>query len=135
MPMRRVGQILVDLGFINDEQLAALLQEQKRRPDELVGKIAESMGLITDEELSQALAEQMDMQVIRLAEVTIPQETLDLVSEPMATLYRIVPVSFRDDVLTIATSEPQNVQVLDELRATIEEAAGTAPHPQPADGR
>jgi type IV pilus assembly protein PilB len=37
----------------------------------------------------------------------------------MAQMYRIVPISFRDDVLTIAMSEPQKLQVLDELRTFL----------------
>jgi type IV pilus assembly protein PilB len=63
MAIRRIGQILVDLGFINDDQLEMLLEEQEHQPGEKLGKIAEEMGLITDEQLAQALAEQMSLQV------------------------------------------------------------------------
>ena len=44
MAIRRIGQILVDLGYITDDQLEMLLDEQRRRPGELLGKLAESMG-------------------------------------------------------------------------------------------
>ena len=116
MAIRRLGQILVDLGFITDEQLEMLLEEQQQRPGELLGQVAESMGLITDDQLAQALAEQMNMQVVNLADVTIPQEVLNYVTEPMAQLYKIVPISFRDNTLTLAMAEPQKLSVLDELR-------------------
>ena len=86
MAIRRIGQILVDLGFINDEQLEMLLEEQRRRPGELLGKIAEEMGLVTDEQLAQGLAEQMGMQMVSIAEVEIPEEVLEMVTEPMAQL-------------------------------------------------
>ena len=33
MAMRRIGQILVDLGFITDDQLETLLEEQQQRPE------------------------------------------------------------------------------------------------------
>ena len=56
MAIRRIGQILVDLGFITDEQLEMLLEEQEQRPGELLGKIAEEMALITDEQLERGLA-------------------------------------------------------------------------------
>ncbi len=116
MAMRRLGQILVDLGFITDDQLELLVEEQQGRPGELIGKIAESMGLVTDEQVAQALAEQMGLQVISLADTVIAPEVLTQVSEPMANLYRIVPIAFRDDQLTIATNDPQKIQILDELR-------------------
>jgi type IV pilus assembly protein PilB len=119
MAIRRIGQILVDLGFINDDQLEILLDEQQQRPHEMLGRIAEGLNFVTDEQLAQALAEQMGMQAISLGEVVIPPQVLDYVTEPMAQLYRIVPVSFRDDVLTVAMCDPQKLSILDELRTFL----------------
>jgi type IV pilus assembly protein PilB len=119
MAIRRIGQILVDLGFINDEQLEILLDEQQQRPHEMLGRIAESLNFVTDEQLAQALAEQMGMQAMSLGEMTIPPQVLDYVTEPMAQLYRIVPVSFRDDTLTVAMCDPQKLSILDELRTFL----------------
>ena len=56
MAIRRIGQILVDLKFIDAKQLEAVLAEQKRRPDDLFGKIAIEMDLITEDQLAKALA-------------------------------------------------------------------------------
>ncbi|HEY6563112.1 MAG TPA: GspE/PulE family protein, partial [Pirellulaceae bacterium] len=36
--------------------------------------------------------------------------------EPMAQLYQSIPVQFKDNVLTVATSQPQNVSIQDEMR-------------------
>jgi type IV pilus assembly protein PilB len=119
MAIRRIGQILVDLGYITDEQLDQLLAEQRRRPGELLGRLAESMQLITDEQLVEALAEQMAMRVITLSEVKIPSAVIDKITEPMAQLYKIIPIDFRDDTLTIATSEPQKLSIQDELRTLL----------------
>jgi len=118
MALRRIGQILVDLGFISDDQLEILLEEQEKNPGELLGKLAEEMGLITDEQLAQALAEQMGMQVVNLLEGVIVQEVIDLITEPMAQIYRVIPVRFDEDLneLTVATCDPQNLSVQDELR-------------------
>lgn len=116
MAFKRLGQILVDRKFITREQLEMVLDEQRSRPGELLGKIAEGMNLINDEQLVEALAEQMGMPAVALGEITIPTEVLAHVTEPMATLYRIIPLSFRDGVLTIAMCDPQKLQILDELR-------------------
>ena len=34
----------------------------------------------------------------------------------MAQLYQAIPVHFKDNVLTVATSQPQNVALQDEMR-------------------
>lgn len=119
MAIRRIGQILVDLGFISDDQLEMLLEEQQQQPGEKLGKIAEEMGLITEEQVCQALAEQMHMQVINLGETKLTPEVLGEITETMAQLYRVIPITLEDNVLTVATSEPQNLSVQDELRTFL----------------
>lgn len=116
MAIRRIGQILVDLGFITDEQLEMLLEEQEQRPGERLGKIAEDMQLITDDQLAQALAEQMHMQVVNLGEVELDRELIATISDSMAQLYRVIPVLKEDRSLTLATCDPQNLAIQDELR-------------------
>ncbi len=119
MVVRRIGQILVDLGFITDDQLEVILDEQQQRPGALLGKIAEDMGLITDDQLAQALAEQLNMQMVQLADVQLPPDVLEKVTETMAQMYRIVPIQFDGDSLTVATCDPQNLTVQDELRTFL----------------
>ncbi|MEX1041204.1 MAG: ATPase, T2SS/T4P/T4SS family [Pirellulaceae bacterium] len=122
MAVRRLGQILVDLGFISDEQLMLLLEEQEQQAEhQPIGKIAEDMNLITDDQLAQALAEQLHMQVISLDDITIPPTVLALVTEPMAQLYRVIPVSYDEDAnrLVVASCEPQNISTQDELRTFL----------------
>jgi type IV pilus assembly protein PilB len=119
MAIRRIGQILVDLGFLREDRMELLLEEQQQRPGEMFGQIAMSMNLITDDQLAQALAEQMGMQVVSLADQDIPPETLAKITESMAQLYRVIPLKFEDDTLTIAMCDPQKLQILDELRTFL----------------
>ena len=119
MIARRIGQIFVDMGFISDEQLQLLLEEQQQQPGALLGKLAEEMALITDDQLCQALGEQMGMKVVSLAEQQIPPELLERLTETMAQLYRVIPVRFDGQTLTVATCDPQNLTVQDELRTFL----------------
>ena len=96
-----------------------MLEEQQQRPGEMLGQIAISLGLITDDQLAQGLAEQMGMQVVSLSDVVIPPEVLTQVTEPMAQLYRIMPLSFEDNTLTIAMCDPQKLSIIDELRSFL----------------
>ena len=61
MAHRRIGQVLVDMGFITDEQQELLVDEQHEHPGQLLGKVAIDMGLINEEQLAQALAEQLSL--------------------------------------------------------------------------
>jgi type IV pilus assembly protein PilB len=116
MAKRRLGQILVDLGYINEDQLWDILEEQKQSPGEVIGRVAVRMGLVSEVQLSEALAEQWGMQVVNINETTIPAKVLELVPETMASIYKIMPVSLKNNVLTVAMADPQNIAALDDLR-------------------
>jgi type IV pilus assembly protein PilB len=119
MARRRIGQVFVDLGYITDEQLELLVEEQDQRPGQLIGQVAMDMGLLNDEQLAQALAEQLSLRAVALSEVEIPKEALDQVTEPMAQMYKIIPTAFDGDTLTVAMCEPQNIAIQDELRTFL----------------
>jgi len=116
MALRRFGQILVDLKLIDEEQLEVLLEEHQQRHGEKIGETAISMGFINDDQVALALGEQLGLPVIGLTDLTIPPEVLSQITEPMAQIYKVIPVSFRNDILTLAMCDPQNITVLDELR-------------------
>jgi len=119
MALKRLGQILIDLGFIDEIQLAAMQEEQSLRGGELIGKVGLSLGYFTDEQLGEALAEQWGTTFVTLYDRTIEPDVLAVISEPMAQLYRVVPLDLKNDRLTIASSEPQKIQIADELRTLL----------------
>jgi type IV pilus assembly protein PilB len=119
MAQRRIGQILVDLGYVSDDQLELLLEEQQQRTGQLLGQVAQDMGLINDDQLAQALAEQLHLRVVTVTDLTIDPKVIDMVTEPMAQMYRIIPTEFDGNTLTVAMCDPQNLGVQDELRTFL----------------
>ncbi len=119
MAHRRFGQILVDLGYLTEDQLWDVLEAKKQGQGELTGQIAIAMGFITEAQVTEALAEQWGMPVVNLAETTIPAKALELVPQTMADVYKIIPISLKDNVLTVAMADPQNLGALDDLRSML----------------
>ena len=115
---RRLGTIMVDMGYLDEEALWKVLEEQKRSGTELLGKVAVRLGLVKEDQVLKALGEQLGMKVMKLADVTIPAEMTELVGESMATAYKVVPISQnkKDKSVTVAMAEPQNPSTLDSLR-------------------
>jgi len=119
MALKRLGQILLDLGLCDEQQLAVMLEEQQSRGGELLGKVGLSLGFFSEDQLGEALAEQWNTTFVTLYDRTIAPEVLKLVSEPMAQLYRVIPLELSGERLTVATAEPQKIQVADELRTFL----------------
>ena len=119
MALKKLGQILLDLGLVDDVQLESMLEEQKTREGQLLGKIGLQLEYYSDEQLGEALAEQWNTEFITLEGRKIPAEVLQLVSNTMAQLYRIVPVELNGEMLTIASYEPQKLHIADELKVLL----------------
>ncbi len=107
---------MVDLGHLSEDQLWDVLEAQKQSPGELIGQVALRLNFVSEAQITEALAEQWGMPVVNLAETNIPPKALELVPETMAEIYKIVPISIKNDVLTVAMADPQNVAALDDLR-------------------
>ncbi len=116
MAQRRLGQILIDLGYLSEDQLWDVLEEQKQSGGEIIGQVAVRMGMVTQEQVTEALAEQWGLPVVNLNETTINPKVLEDVPQPMAEMYKIMPLSKKDNVLTVAMADPQNLAALDDLR-------------------
>src|SRR4051812_20739550 len=119
---RRLGTILVEMGYLDEEKLWNVMEEQKRSNNELLGKVAVRLGLVKEEQVYKALGEQLGMKVIKLAETTIPAELTDLVNETMATAFKVVPISQnkKDKSVTVALAEPQNPATLDSIKQFLQ---------------
>ena len=101
---------------MTEDQLWDVLEEQNQSPGELIGQVAIRLGVATDAQVTESLAEQHGMAVVNLEETNIPPKVLELVPETMATVYKIVPISQKDGVLTVAMADPGNIAALDDLR-------------------
>ncbi len=112
---RRFGQVLIDLGFIDEDQLWEVLEEAKNT-SQPVGQAAVARGFINEDQLLQALGEQNNLKVVNLQEVKPQPEALQLVNETMASVYKVLPLTFKDKVLTIAIGDQHNLSAVDDLR-------------------
>jgi type IV pilus assembly protein PilB len=118
MALKRIGQILLDLGLVDEQQLETMLEEQPSRGD-LLGRVGLALGFYSEEQLGEALAEQWGTTFVTLYDHEFPAAAVAAISEPMAQLYRVIPLELAGNRLTIASAEPQKIQIADELRTLL----------------
>ncbi len=118
---RRLGTILVDMGYLDEENLWKVLEEQKRSENEPIGKVAIRLGVVSEDQVLKALGEQLGMKVVRLGEMTLTSELAELVNETMASAFKVVPMSQnkKDKTVTVAMAEPQNPATLESLASFV----------------
>ena len=112
---RKFGQVLVDLGYIEEADLWSLLEEA-RNSDLPLARVVLDRGMVTEDQLLQAKGEQHGMSVVNLEESKPTPDAVKLVPENMAQVYKILPLTFENDTLTVVMSDPDNLPALDDLR-------------------
>ena len=115
---RRLAEVIgggSEMELISEGQIQQALAIQKDRGGAL-GEILVSLGYVTEDEMLFALAAQAGMDVVDLDDHEIPRAAIAALDRATVDVYRIVPISLDDGVLTIAMADPLNVNILDDLR-------------------
>ncbi len=114
---KQLGQLLLESGLINDAQLNEALAYQ-RENGLVLGKAVVSMGLVAERDLLKVLGDHLGLPSLDISKYNIQDEALQLVSEDFARKYSIIPLFLIENSLTIATADPLNIEVIDELTRT-----------------
>ncbi len=110
-----IGQILKEMKLVTESQIQEALAIQKKRGGAL-GAILVGLNYVTDQEVLMALGAQAGMEIVDLDSIDIGADLLERVSPSVATVYKIVPIRFQNNILTVAMADPLNVKILDDLR-------------------
>ena len=109
-----LGQLLVEAGAISDHQLSDALTHG-REHNQVLGKAVISMGLVSETDLLKVLSDHLGLPSLDISKYNIQDEALLQVNEDFARKYTIIPLFLIETTLTIATSDPLNIEVVDEL--------------------
>ncbi|MBI5307003.1 MAG: Flp pilus assembly complex ATPase component TadA, partial [Planctomycetes bacterium] len=115
---RLFGQILKDRGLVTEEQLQEALIVQKQKGG-LMGDILVNLRHVTDEQICQALGDYLGLEIVNIDNMDVPSNVVDLIPPAIAQLYRVVPVSVKDDTLTVAMADALDFGILDDLRLML----------------
>jgi type IV pilus assembly protein PilB len=111
----RLGELLVKENLITPEQLKKAIEEQKTGGGRL-GSSLTKLGFVSDEELLSFLSKQYNVPAINLDEFEIDKEVVRKIPENIARKHFIIPVNQTGSTLIVATSDPTNLSVIDEIK-------------------
>ena len=111
---KKLGEILVRQGRITPEQLSEILRLQKETSKPL-GQILIEKGFLNEEELTQILGEQLGIPHVWLRKGLVDPKIAQVVPKEKALHYQVIPMFRVNNVLTLATADPYNIYVFDEI--------------------
>jgi type IV pilus assembly protein PilB len=111
---KRLGEILVQRGQLTPEQLAESLREQVQTAERL-GQILIKKNILTEEELTTILGEQLGIPHIWLRKGLVDPRIVHVLPKERALRYQVIPMFRVNNVLTLATADPNAIFVFDEI--------------------
>lgn len=113
-PMR-IGEKLVALGLISQDQLQIALTEQKNTK-KLFGAILVDMGFITESALGEVLAESSGTKKFDPKTAMLDSSVVRRLPKEIAVRHKVLPVSYENDMLQLAMADVYNVLAIDQVR-------------------
>jgi DNA repair exonuclease SbcCD ATPase subunit len=110
----RLGDILVETNAISETQLQ-LAVDHHRRTGLRLGDALLQLGFVNEETLKHALCTQLDVTFVDLDRFFIDPALSSAVPKAFAQQHRILPVARVDDVLTVAVADPTDGWVAEDL--------------------
>jgi type IV pilus assembly protein PilB len=115
MKKKRLGEVLRERGHISPADLNKAIEDQQGKLIHL-GELMLDRGLVDKKELASALTEITHVPYVDCANIEIDPDVLKLLPHAIAKRCCVLPIHCLGTKLVVAMAEPQNLQVLDELR-------------------
>ncbi|MBT6451831.1 MAG: Flp pilus assembly complex ATPase component TadA [Planctomycetes bacterium] len=112
---KKVGEILLEKGWVTDEQVKKALGYSKAENCK-IGEALVNLEICSQEQVSRALAIHFQLPFANLGKHIIPQEIIDSVPKEVALEHKIVPVARKGRTLVIAMGDPLDFFTIDNLR-------------------
>jgi len=111
---KQLGAFLVECGVIVQSQLDAALTLQKQKGG-LIGEILVELGFVREENIAQALTAQYGFPYLPLGNYEINSEVISLIPARVAKQYLLVPIDKVGNNLSLVMSNPLNVQAIEDV--------------------
>lgn len=111
---KQLGELLLDRGIINQSQLDQALGIQRDKGG-LIGEILVELGFVKEEDIAQSLTAQYGFPYLPLGSYDVNVEITGIIPGRVARQYLLVPVDKIGNNLTLAMSNPLNVQAIEDV--------------------
>jgi len=111
----RIAEALVEDGLLTPQQVAELLEQQRRDGARLL-KLIQDKGYVSEQDLTVSMGRVLNVPPINLARIHIPLEVAELLPRDLAQNHKVIPVARLESKLFVAMADPLNVLALDDIK-------------------
>ncbi|MFQ5659982.1 MAG: GspE/PulE family protein [Gammaproteobacteria bacterium] len=114
----RLGEMLVNKGVATPDQIDIALTEQKRSKEHL-GKILVRLGFATESIISDVIGGVIGQESVNLTRAIADSEAVSMIPKEMARRLKVLPLNYKNNLLTLAMADIFDVVALDQISAHL----------------
>ncbi|KPJ72681.1 MAG: hypothetical protein AMS14_07345, partial [Planctomycetes bacterium DG_20] len=116
-----MGDYLVERGVLTRAQLEESLALQKSSPGERLGQILIRKGYAKEADVMACLAAEYHLDFVHVSQLEIPDKVREVLPGDFCRYHKVLVIDadHDNDTVTVATSDPANVFMLDEVRRRV----------------
>ncbi len=115
---KRLGEVLLEAGVINETQLSVALQSQKSWGGKL-GSTLVRMGFVREEDILGIISKQLGFPAVDFSKVQVSPKALRTIPVNLAEKYNIIPAAVKESgnkkQVVLVTADPTNIDVISEI--------------------
>lgn len=112
---KKIGDVLKEAGLIDEFQLESALSHQRNWGGKL-GSIIVELGFVQEPELARVLAEKLRLPYVNLFDPEIPETITNLIKPEIARKYHVIPVRKDGKSIVLAMADPMDLEAMDSIR-------------------
>ena len=119
---KRIGEMLLDQGFITQDQLNEALEKQKSSGGKRLGRVLVDLKFIDEKKLTDILCCQFEVPFVKLDAIKLDDKVYEYISEDQCKTHKIVPLYVTKDsrqALVVAMADPTNVRLRDSIKFKV----------------
>jgi type II secretion system protein E len=110
-----IATLLLDRGLVTKAQLDDAIAQQ-RATGERLDQVLVKLGMVNHHDVLRVIGSQFHMEVVDLHAIHVPPEILQTIPAKLVYRQNCVPIAKENGTLRVATCDPFDLAVLDELR-------------------
>ncbi|HNS19709.1 MAG TPA: ATPase, T2SS/T4P/T4SS family [Sedimentisphaerales bacterium] len=113
-----LGEILYKAGLVEKQALINAIKTAKTSNKRL-GQVLIDLGLINEDTLAKAIAKQFGLKYVDVEQVAIPPDATKIVPEDLIKRHNILPLGVSDGRLRLVIGDPMDLDMMDSVRLRL----------------
>lgn len=115
----RIGDVLQELGYINEDQINQAVAYQKENKGVRLGAALIALGFITEKQMLEALGKRLNYEVVNISDLSVDVKAVEMIPRVLAEKYNMMGYKVEDTMYYLLVDDPLNFYGIEDIRQIV----------------